>query len=378
MSAENLSQTDLAILDCFTRPTDAHNVSQWAMWNYGGTKRPNMTERINTFLSLGLLRSSTPEERLGDIGVPRLKEELKARSAAFGGNKPELVRRLESLLGPGEAETLLDGPAKLSLTEAGSEAIATAAAADDARYQLAMSQSLAALVSFDLTTAHKVRASYIASRGGAGALSPRSFTALTPPPELSEFRCLANVKPDSLDYLEPRFFGELVVAGAMHWLWNEPPEGFLSADCPSAPLAPVIAGKHLRSAARISGERQRVRNGKPLRIEAGFPNTACSECIDLVGKTFAHDAELPSLPLRGCFAEAGCDLRIRECWDNDEDDYDDDGFDDATSPPPATRAPILDPAQRLQQARQLLEQGLIDETDYEDVKQAVLRELRGE
>ena len=376
MSTENLSQTDLAILDSFDTPRYAHNVSQWFKWSSGDSKGPNMMERINTFLSLGLLRTSTHAERLGEIGVPRLKEELKARGAILGGNKPDLVRRLEGLLRPGEAETFLDGPAPLILTEAGSDAIAAAAAADDALYQHALSQSLAALVSFDLTTAHKVRASYIAGRGGVGALSPRSFSKLTPPPGLSEFRCLADVKPDSLAYLEPGFFREFVVAAAMHWLWNEPPEGFLSSNCPSTPLAPVIVVNHLRSAARISEERQLVRKGNPLRLETGFRNAACSECVDLVGKTFIHDAELPALPLRGCFAEAGCDLRIREHWD-DDDDYDD-GFDDATSPTPATRAPTLDPAQRLQLSRQLLEQGLIDETDYEDVKQTVLRELRGE
>ena len=165
----------------------------------------------------------------------------------------------------------------------------------------------------------------------------------------------------------------------MHWLWNEAAEEFLPDSFPTSPLPPTTASRHLRSAATRSSECLRIAAGQRLTLEANpYNNTSCDECIGLVKKVFAHPSELPALPLRGCVRDQGCDLSVCEYWRESDgrDSPDEAAVDDPATSSPAPTSP--DPADRLRQARQLLEDGLIDDVEYASVKQAVLRELGGE
>jgi hypothetical protein len=374
MTEDTLSPTDLVILDWFKRARDPNYVIQLSIWTYMRGKRPDVGKRIKALESQGLLRTVSPEERLGDLGVPRLKQELKARDASSGGNKVDLIERLRSLLLPGEAEALVDGPGVLCLSDTGTQVLATAIAAEMERHHRAVVESHVAVKARDLDSAHNKRSAYISSRGGIGALSPDEFPRLTPLPELRVFRCLAMARPDSLHYLTAGQFDELIAATAMQWLWDEPTDDYLSPDFPDSPLPPEVAAKHLRSAARILGETLDVAPDGSMILETGYQSTACSQCIDLVGRVFPRGSALPALPLRGCFAEEGCCLRVGSKWDDfDEDDDSNVGLVGDV----VNRASGQDPVARLQQAKVLLEQGLISEHEFEGVKQAVIEQLSG-
>jgi hypothetical protein len=340
-------------------------------------KRPDVGKRIKAFESQGLLRPVCPEERLGDLGVPRLKQELKARDASSGGNKVDLIERLRSLLLPGEAEGLVDGPEVLCLSDTGIHLLTKAIAAEMERHQLAVVESHVAAKALDLDSAHNKRSAYIASRGGIDALSPDEFPRLTRLPELREFRLLAKARPDSLHYLSASQLDELIVATAMQWLWDEPTDSYLAPDFPNSPLPPEVAAKHLRSAARIMEETLHVAPDESMVLEDRYPSTACSMCIDLVGTVCPPGSAPPALPLRGCFAEEGCWLRVGIKWDDfDEDEDEDDSKVDLVDDV-ANHASGQDPVARLQQAKILLEQSLISEHEFEGVKQAVIEQLRG-
>jgi hypothetical protein len=164
----------------------------------------------------------------------------------------------------------------------------------------------------------------------------------------------------------------LKAAACMKSLWyDESPEVWLPWTFSSGLKNNRIAVNYLTTHARIRGEVENYKSyAKQIKIvfDPGDIDS-CELCQSLNRKVFDID-KVPDLPMVGCTSDTGCKCRIEDIFSDDEEengirfsiDSDDSEIEE-------------DPVEKLRQLKQMLDEELITDNEYEKKKEEILSRM---
>lgn len=355
------SSPHLDLLDKFAKPRDVNQVITWQFVRQ--TIGEDTESAIDRFIRDGVLIPSTIEETLGCIfQVAQLKKLLQERNLKLTGSKGELVERLV-LSDRSGMEKIAQKGRVMKCSPMALELLAEHEKKKQFALDTAKKQSFNALKSNDPKNAYKIYATY-------------QKTYVTPIFESNSYQVeeLMNVlksQPKILSAVSRENLMLLKAIAGMHLLWrDESLESLSSSNNLSGLRNDRIAVNYILAHARIRESIERDKEyAKQVKIEFDSGDIdSCELCQALNGKVFDID-KVPELPMIGCTSDTGCKCHIATVFDEHDDDglsfkiqFDDDSDEEDESNSIA----------KLRQLKQMLDEKLITEVEYEKKKAEIL------
>lgn len=355
------SSPHLDLLDKFVKPRDVNQVITWQFVRQ--TIGEDTESAIDRFIRDGVLIPSTIEETLECLfQVAQLKKLLQERSLKLTGSKSELVERLV-LSDRNGMEKIAQKGKVMKCSPTALEMLSEHEKKKQLALDTAKKQSFNALKSNDPKSAYKIYATYQKSYATPNFESNSYQVEELMKVLKSQPKILSNVSRENLMLLK-------AIAG-IHMLWrDESLESLSSSNNLSGLRNDRIAVNYILAHTRIMESIDRDKEYvKQVKIEFDSGDIdSCELCQALNGKIFDID-KVPELPMIGCTSDTGCKCHINSIFDERDEnglsfkiqlDDDSDEEDESNS------------IAKLRQLKQMLDEKLITEVEYEKKKAEIL------
>jgi hypothetical protein len=349
----------MELLRVFAKPHDVNHILTWQTIRQ--TLGESTEDAIERFVRAGVLIPATLEESLSVIfQVAELKKLLKERGVKQSGNKSELVEKLIDTDRIG-AEKLLAKHRVMKCSESILSMLENQKIEKAREFEYTQKQSFELLQSGNAKEAYRIYAKF---------QKKYSSTFYASSYEVEELQYVLSSCPAVLGNLTAESKRLLQAAAGMKILWREDkaeywlPENFTTN-----------IGDNRRAInylIRNAGFRKIIEGKEefPHKVRINFQDgdiESCQLCLKLKDKVFAKD-KVPELPMIGCTSETGCMCDLDIYFEDDDNDFSEndeievDGIED-------------DPVKKLKILKQLLDEGLITQAEYNDKKKEILSRL---
>ncbi len=357
---ESLPHLDL--LEKFTKSRDVNQVMSWQFIKQ--TIGEDTESAIDRFIRDGMLLPSTIEETLECIfQAAQLKKLLQERNLKLTGSKSELVERLV-LSDQSGMEKIAQKGRVMKCSSMALEILSEHGKKKQLALDFAKKQSFNALKSTDPKNAYKIYATY------QKAYATPTFESNSY--QVEELMNILKSQPKILSDISRENLMLLKAIAGMHLLWrDESLESLSSSNNLSGLQNDRIAINYILAHTRITESIERHKEyAKQVKIEFNSGDIdSCELCQALNGKVFDVD-KVPELPMVGCTSDTGCKCHIDSIFDDNDDGLsfkihfdgnDNDEEDDEST--------AID---KLRQLKQMLDEKLITEVEYEKKKTEIL------
>lgn len=359
------SATHIQLLEAFSKPRDVNQVLDWQFLRQTlGEKTENAIER---FVREGVLIPATLDESLGAIlQVADLKKMLQAHDLRQTGNKSELIKRLlESA--PKTGEDVAKQHRVLKCSEPIQAWLIERKNEKEKQLEIAQRESFERLKEGNAKDAYKVYAKY--QKQYSYGFEANTYM-------VEELQFITSSCPSVLGDLSSENKRLLQAASAMRILWRENkaefwlPEGFTTAvgDNRRA-INYLIRNADFR---RVIEEKSEF----PHKFKVSFQDgdiESCQLCMKLNEMVFEKN-DVPELPMKGCTSETGCMCRLDYHFEDDEDFFEE-NEDDEDDNQIYNEIAETNPVKSLKILKQLLDEGLITQNEYDEKKKEILSRL---
>lgn len=356
------SAIHIQLLEVFSKPRDASRVLDWQFIQQNlGEKTENAIER---FVQEGMLVSANLEEGLEAVlQVVHLKKMLQERGLRQSGSKNELISRLVEM-DRNIAEEVVKQHRVLKCSKSALSLLEERKNEKAREFERTQKQSFELLRSGNVKEAYKVYSKY--QKKFSYGFDANSY-------EVEELQFVVSSYPSVLGDTTAENKRWLQAAAGMKILWrDDKAEYWLPEDFSTTvgnnrrAIDYLIRNAYFR---RMAAEKDRYTKNARISFRDGDIES-CELCLSLNGKIFDLD-EIPELPMRGCTSETGCmcDLDLyfgddEEFIENEEDEIPLENDDVDT-----------DPVKSLKILKQLLDEGLITQAEYDEKKKEILSRL---
>lgn len=358
------SAIHIQLLEAFSKPRDVNRVLDWQFIQQNmGEKTENAVDR---FTREGDLVPASLEESLEAVlQVVHLKKMLQERGLRQSGSKSELIGRLIEA-DQKAAEDVVKQHRVMKCSESALSFLEERKNERVCELELAQKQSFELLKNSNAKEAYKVYSAY--QKRFSYGFHANSY-------EVEELQFVISSCPSVVGNLTPEDKKWLQAAAGMKTLWREDkaeywlPENFNTAvNDNRRAINYVIRNANFR---KIASAKDRYTKNAKVTFRDGDIES-CDLCMSLNGKIFDLD-EIPELPLVGCTSETGCmcDLDLY-FGDDDDDDFLDDGEDEVQVENVEVET---DPVKSLKLLKQLLDEELITQAEYNEKKKEILSRL---
>jgi len=363
-----VSPSHFNLLLAFDKPRDIKQVMDWA-W-----PRQTLQEKteiaIERFIQEGLLIPASVEEGLNRLfQVAQLKKLLSERSLSTSGSKRELIERLVAHDKQGIIKIVGDKVFKCS--DAALNLIAERNQKIEKETDLTKQQTFEAFKADNPKEACKI---YEAFRRRSTESTYKISIY-----DVEELQFIVTSHPKILSNLSPQNLKALQLAACMKTLWKTEslekwlPETFTSPFKNNAiPINYLIRNAEFQR--HLSNTREFSKQVK-ITFNSGDIDS-CSLCLALDGKVFDIDA-VPELPIPGCTSETGCMCNLDSIYD-DEEEFEEEDNEKVIFSTDLTDENLTigeNPVGALRVLKQMLDEGLITQTDYDVKKKEILSRL---
>lgn len=357
------SSPHLDLLEKFTKPRDVNQVITWQFVRQ--TIGEDTESAIDRFIRDGVLIPSTIEETLECIfQAAQLRKLLQERNLKLTGSKSELVERLV-LSDRSGMEKIAQKGRVMKCSSTALELLSEHEKKKQLALDSAKKQSFNALKSNDPPNAYKIYATY------QKAYVTPTFESNSY--QVEELMNVLNSQPKILSAVSKENLMLLKAIAGMHLLWQDESLVSLSSSNNLSGLRnDRIAINYILAHTRITEGIERYKEyAKQVKIEFDSGDIdSCELCQALNGKVFDID-KVPELPMIGCTSDTGCKCHIDSIFDESDDgglsfkihiDGDDSDEEDDES----------NSITKLRQLKQMLDEKLITEVEYENKKADIL------
>ena len=359
------------LLLAFEKPRD---IKQVLDWDWPRQELGEKTEdAIKRFLQEGMLVPASIDEGLNKLfQVEHLKRLLGERGLSVSGRKAELIERLISNDRQGMSK--LVGNSIVKCSEAALLLI------EERKQKVEKETGVAERLTYEAFQASNPKeACRIYEAFRRTFIHPTYKMSVY---DVAELQFILTGHPKILSGLSPQNLKALQLATCMKALWKTRtaqkwlPETFTSpfknSDIPTSYLI-----RH--------SEYQRVLSGfrgfaKQVKISFHMGDIeSCNLCLALDGKVYDLD-DVPELPIPGCTSETGCILHL-DWIDADNgpdvpyDEDDDEGEEIFSTDLTDENVALENPVGTLRVLKQMLDEGLITQAEYDEKKKEILSRL---
>ncbi len=357
------SAIHIQLLEAFSKPRDINRVLGWQFI------QQNMGEKtesaIDRFIREGALVPASLEESLEAVlQAVHLKKMLQERNLRQSGSKNELISRL--IEGDhSRAEDIIKQHRVMKCSETALSLLEQRKNEKVQELEVAQRQSFELLKSGNAKEAYKVYSNY--QKKFSYAFNANSY-------EVEELQFVVSRCPSVLGSLTPENKKWIQAAAGMKTLWKEDkaeywlPENFTTSVSDNRrAINYVIRNAYFR---RIAAGKDRYTKNAKVTFRDGDIES-CDLCLSLNGKIFDLD-EIPELPMIGCASETGCMCDLDLYFGGDDDDFLED---EEAEIQVADNEIDTDPVKSLKVLKQLLDEDLITQTEYDEKKKEILSRL---
>ena len=353
------------LLRTFEKPRDIKQVLEWQWPRDELREKPEIA--IERFIREGMLVPASLGEGLNKLfQVAQLKKLLAERSLPTSGNKADLIERLIAHDGTGMAEIV--GNTIVKCSDVALNLLAKKDQEIEENSNLAKHQSFEAFKGNNPKQACKI---YETFRRGTIDSTYKISTY-----DVDELQFILTSHPKVLSGLSAENLKALQLAACMKTLWKREvvekwlPDSFSSPFKDSQIPANYLM-RHAEFQRQLSDFRQFSKQVK-ISFDSGDIDS-CDLCMALDGKAF-DIADFPELPIPGCASDTGCMGRLDWTGINDDDeDFEDD--DDEHEVVYSTELSEENTIGTLRVLKQMLDEGLITQEEYDDKKKEILSRL---
>lgn len=356
------------LLLAFDKPREIKQVLDWA-W-----PRQTLQEKtevaIDRFIQEGMLIPASIEEGLNRLfQVTQLKKLLNERSLSTSGNKGELIERLVANDKQGMIKIVGDKVFKCS--DAALNLIAERNQKIEKETDLAKQQTFEAFKAGNPKEACKIYEAF--RRRSAESTYKISIY------DVDELQFILTSHPKILSGISLQNLKTLQLAACMKTLWKaDSPEKWLpeSFTSPfknnSIPINYLVRNAEFQR--HLSSTREFSKKVK-ITFHSGDIDS-CSLCLALDGKIFDIDA-FPELPVPGCTSDTGCMCNLDSIYDDEEEFEEEDNEKVIFSTDLTDESMSIgeNPVGALRVLKQMLDEGLITQADYDEKKKEILSRL---
>jgi len=355
-----------SLLLAFDKPRDVRQVLDWA-W-----PRQTLGEKVEVaierFIQEGMLIPATVEEGLNRLfQVAQLKKLLSERSLSTSGSKGELIERLIAHDKQGMIKIIGNNVFKCS--NAALNLIAERKQKIEKETDVAKRQTFEAFKANNPKEACKIyetfRRQSVDSTYKISIYDVEELHFIL----ISQPKVLANFSQDELVALRH--------AACMKLLWkSESPERWLpeSFILPSKNIQ--IAVNYLLTHAKFKKGISHYKKDEHIRLSFHPGDIdSCNLCLAFNDQVFTTNT-IPELPIPGCTSETGCKCDLQ--WADDEAEFDVEDDDEemlATDLIDENLALSDSPVEALRLLTQMLNEGLIAQTEFDEKKKEILSRL---
>lgn len=358
------SAIHIQLLESFSKPRDVKRVLDWQFI------QQNMGEKtesaIDRFVREGALVPANLEESLEAVlQVVHLKKMLQERELRQSGSKSELIGRLIESDRNG-AEDVAKQHRVMKCSESALALLEERKNEKVRELELAQKQSFELLKNGNAKEAYKVYSNY--QKKFSYGFHVNAY-------EVEELQFVISSCPSVVGNLTSENKKWLQAAAGMKTLWKEDkaeywlPENFNTAiNDNRRAINYLIRNAYFRQTA---SEKDRYTKNAKVTFQEGDIES-CDLCVSLNGKVFDLD-EIPELPMVGCTSETGCMCALDLYFgDNDDDNFLDDEEDETQIENVEIET---DPVKSLKALKQLLDEELITQAEYDEKKKEILSRL---
>jgi hypothetical protein len=355
-----------AHLDLLSKFGRGRDLAQVMDWQYVREAIGESTKKaLDRFQAQGMLIPCTVEESLeNQLKVSDIKPLLKERGHKVSGNKMELLKRLVEA----DPKYAHDVASQRQMVKCSPEAINILENYFERRAEAearAKQKCFDYLIAKDIPSAYLVYIEY-----------QREFQDQRSSPsdhEAKEIDVAMTACPDSLKSLDQAMLLRLQSTVALKRLWYEvDPYEWLGDIEGQIPVPVEHAISHLNKAIDIKS-RYGVEERFVSRVRVTFSPydlDSCELCKKFDGQILKTD-QLPNFPLENCTSKTGCNCEFEYVWD-------DENFEmkiqlDAEELFQAGLESYRDPTERLKTLKELLDQGLITQEEYDQKRGEILK-----
>jgi len=355
------SSTHMELLKVFSKPHDVNHILTWQTIRQ--SLGESIEDAIERFVHNGVLVSATLEESLSvAFQVAELKKLLKERDLKQSGSKSELVEKLISTDRAG-VEKLLKKNRVMKCSESALAMLAERELRQKQELEFAQRKSFEFLKNANPKDAYKSYAEYYKKystypyKDGSYAVNELQFILVSNP------KVLGNLSQEDLKLLR--------AAAGMGSLWgDQKPEYWL----PENFSTPIKDNKRAINYLLRNAQFNQYLNGtskytKKLKIIFETSDVdSCPLCLRLNGRVFDVD-NIPELPMVGCTSEKGCMCNFEDFFGDNDISYE---IKFAEEELEEIEDLETNPVRRLRFVKQMLDEGLITQHEYDEKKKQIL------
>ena len=351
------------LLRTFEKPRDIKQVLDWQWPRDELGEKPEIA--IERFIREGMLVPASIGEGLNKLfQVAQLKKLLAERSLPASGSKADLVERLMAHDRTGMAEIV--GTTIVKCSDVALRLIAEREKETEEKTNLAKRQTFEAFKGNNPKQACKIYETF--------RRSTTDSTYKISTYDVDELQFILTSHPKVLSGLSAENLKALQLAACMKSLWKREvvekwlPDSFSSPFKDSqVPVNYLI--RHAEFQRQLSELRQFSKQVK-VSFDSGDIDS-CDLCLALNRKTLDID-DFPELPMPGCTSETGCMCRLEWADDGGEEDFDEGDEDTVTF---SSDLADENPIGTLRVLKQMLDEGLITQEEYNEKKREILSRL---
>lgn len=355
------SPTHIELLNVFSKPHDVNHILTWQTIRQ--TLGESTEDAIERFVRNSILIPATLEESLSVVlQVTELKKLLKDLNRKQSGNKSELVENLIEADRTG-AEKLLKKHRVMKCSESALIMLSKRKSMQTQELESAQMQSFEFLKNGKPKDAYKSYAEYYKKystfpyKDGSYAVHELQFILVSSP------KVLGTLSQENLKLIR--------AAAGMSSLWGDKKPEYWLPENFSTPirnnqrainylLRNAQFNQHLTSTSKYT---------KKLKIVFESSDVdSCPLCLMLNGKVFDVD-KVPELPMVGCTSEKGCMCNFEDFFEDN-----DTSFEIKFTEEELEEIEDLEtnPVKRLRFIKQMLDEGLITQQEYDKKKKEIL------
>lgn len=363
------SSSHFNLLLAFDKPRDIKQVLEWD-W-----PRQTLGEKteiaIERFLQEGLLVPASLEESLNRLfQVAQLKKLLSERGLSISGSKGELIERLITHDKQGMVKVTGNNVVKCSETALN--------LIEQRKQKIENDTNLARQRTFDAFKAGNPKEACKIYESFRRQTTESTYKISIY--DVEELQFIFTSHPKILSGLSPQNLKALQLAACMKTLWKtESPEKWLPETFTSPFKNVEIPLNYLIRNAEFQRHLTAVREfSKQVKVNFHSGDIeSCNLCLALDGKTFDIDA-VPELPMPGCTSETGCMCKLDPIYDYKDEFEDEEGEGIVIFSTDLTDENLAlgeNPVGKLRLLKQMLNEDLITQAEYDEKKKEILSRL---
>jgi len=356
------SPSHIELLKSFTK---ARSIQQVVGWQHlKQTLKEGIEDAIGRLTRDGALIPAGVEEGLNSLfQIVQLKKLLQERNLRISGAKSELVERLV-IADHAWGEQVVRKSKVMKCSEAVLVLISNYEERKESDCNSAKERS------FESFKNNNVKEAYNAYVTFQRKYSNAQFESN--PFHIGDLQYILTSKPRILGDIAIEDLRLLRAAACMQSLWNDKsPENWLPDTFKTCLKNNRLAINYLATNARIRYDIDGFKEyTKQVRVAfSPWELDSCDLCQSLNGKVFEID-DFPELPMIGCTSETGCKCHISPVYEEDNDDNENEFFGVRLE---LDKSQLVEnPVEKLRQLKQMLDDNLITQDEYNKKKSEVL------